>query len=390
MWRADDKILEELGSRPNDYISHIVLAADTLRVDAIALADVHLMPPSLTTVGGIGKTTTFSQRPIRYQVERARNDFRATLTKYLHRLQSNSCNIVVNCGDLLDARQATLCLNDHVEDVARKLRAAKAPAKSIDSYRLAATLRYYDTCFNDVAIPAISDALKALNVGCSNIISVPGNHDVYREGALRDLGGPDRPPKHYLYYNFVEPAFNIAFRPSETGPPEEPCFLLLQCDVPRPMGAMSDPMAYIAIVGFDSNLIEYEYNHVTTLGKVPKTQLTNFETKLMPALAKITTKAPLYVVVVLHHNLLPIENRTLSDDLERETLRRLETLRTNHQIRCVSPFKQCLGSHVAASVGVSMTVNTVDIIEHLQRQRVSLVLHGHMHDNAIHRSSSGG
>lgn len=111
----------------------------------------------------------------------------------------------------------------------------------------------------------------------------------------------------------------------------------------------------VAVFGLDSNHTAYLNPHKNPAhephGYVGITQIEQLE-KAVSALRAKFDDTPVYVVVVLHHHLLPVESA--SDD-------KIE----------------------AAQVMASVTLDSPDLIRRLQNMRVSLVTHGHMHQAVI-------
>lgn len=111
----------------------------------------------------------------------------------------------------------------------------------------------------------------------------------------------------------------------------------------------------VALLGLDSNHAAYANPQAHKHGMVSESQLLQLE-NAVAAIRCHYSDRPVYVVVALHHHLLPVESAQPAW---------LENVPS-----------------VERSI-VSVTLDAPEVIRRLQKLRVSLVVHGHMHDKVV-------
>ncbi|HTU47202.1 MAG TPA: metallophosphoesterase [Bryobacteraceae bacterium] len=182
-------------------------------------------------------------------------------------------------------------------------------------------------------------ALKHLDIdaekGC---LAIPGNHDVVRDST--------EAKKH-------EPFLETIIKPFSKDPPPH-ADEAIEC--PR-LCLIGNDHGVIAIIGLDSNHAQYkDQKELHTHGLVGPEQIARTKS-LIETLQNAVSHCPLYVCVTIHHHLLPVSAPNKKSALDdQEFLRRV-------------------------------TLDARAVIEALQDSFVSLVVHGHMHDEAIQQVS---
>jgi hypothetical protein len=185
-------------------------------------------------------------------------------------------------------------------------------------------------------------------VDVRRILAIPGNHDVFRDG--EPLGEP------LGTYMFDPYEMHFAAQFSSKG----------DFTLPAPATAVDCPRlclfggenGVVALVGLDSNHNQYRGSEkLINHGLVHYKQLDRFR-DLVSALSAAVNDRPLQIVVAIHHQLLPIweEDPTALD-------------------------------RNAEDVLVRVTLDARSIIEAMQDCCVSLVVHGHMHKEAVQQVS---
>lgn len=189
------------------------------------------------------------------------------------------------------------------------------------------------------------------------VLVVPGNHDIYRRGAsIKKMLEPFVGGAHSRF-----DGSSSVRAPGEGVPSIEELRLF-----PR-LILLGNADGVLAVFGLDSNHTAYELKGLERFGLVNVVQITHLE-RSVEALRTLFNDRPLYVWVVLHHHLLPVED--------------FGTVRSQIT-KTEGPDK----TSVINRLLVSVTLDSRDVIAALQRMRVSLVTHGHMHYPALQRVS---
>jgi hypothetical protein len=203
----------------------------------------------------------------------------------------------------------------------------------------------------DLQGPLLAAAVDAFtSMGCdprTTLLSVPGNHDV-KDGVAN------------YYQTFVSRVVRhvgdeqLPARPGDH--PVAAVFRVLRTASAR-AGLPDIPLAYVAVVGFDSNHGDagaYDY------GQVSPEQLAAFRVLIRTLRAKVSHCAPLYVLAVTHHNVLPIEDRR------------------------VLSLADAIDAHEQVTRNVRNTsANASGLLEECRRLRTSLLMHAHMHKRDV-------
>lgn len=202
------------------------------------------------------------------------------------------------------------------------------------------------------------------------ILVVPGNTDAYTE-----------PGGSSPYEAEIASKLGAA-PPASTG---------TGCPVVSLMRVISDqrdddvPLAYVAVIGFDSNDAAHRGLVGRDLGLIGTNQL-DAARRLVTTLRDGPARtAPLYVVAVMHHGLLPrgglADDLTLNDRWTEDARR--ELFGSDADLTCQALPTRCIANEAVASTLNGMTSNGASVLAQLQRLRTSLILHADMRHRAI-------
>jgi hypothetical protein len=399
MWFATDEFLEELAKPGSDVIDTIVAEERSPHFTALVLSDVHLDTPELKRAKR-GRKSAFDDEFIKDRIEEILLDFarkgedhgRALGLETLQGKLKGSFHFLINCGDILNAAAAA-------EQIGAFADGGSVP--------LATILDAYKVFYEGLATPALRQYQQKYEIKPGRLLSIPGNHDVYRRGSpYRPTSSPGKIVKSEPYYEkfATRLARNISPVPHLQGP-RLPCVSMIKVmDRKSVESNMRGPeaLAYLAFVGFDSNWEEYRHDFIENYGRIDQSQLDCIERYLIPELAKIACDAPLYLFGIIHHHLLPIENTKIQEpkrsairaklqkEIKEEKERKVKDARQKEPkkdaldgITCTNPSGVCISNYVIAKNTISTTTNAAQLIQFLQKNRISIVMHGHMHNNAI-------
>jgi hypothetical protein len=182
----------------------------------------------------------------------------------------------------------------------------------------------------------------------SAVLAVPGNFDVQ--------GGFDEYHESFVG-RFVQ---RIDAAPHPADPRDHPVAAVFRIHPPARPGAHGLPelpWAYVAVVGFDSNHAD---SGALDYGLIHPQQLTTFRKLIDILRTTVSDRAPLYVVAVTHHNVLPVEDRPLTG-LDRD---------------------DAAHAKVAENVRNS-SADASGLLEQCRRLRVSLLVQAHMHERQV-------
>lgn len=283
-------------------------------------------------------------------------------------------DLLVSCGDLVAGRQDT-----------------EEPE-----------LRRVQSAYAEICVPAFRQLLGSSRAQQStstpavpcDFLSVPGNEDAYGGGG--ELCGPLAKPASsapdtgrqdaYPYYSHFVTGFA-----SNAAPPKNPeshpvasVFRVTGREAKPAGGLEQAPIAYVAVIGFDSNDMQYGHDLASDHGQISDEQL-QWSRRLIDELRNgVALSTPLYVIAVTHHNLLPVEDRVVyapwAEDDDRLTKPQKTISRVPARVCELSRF--CATNHLLAENSVSLTSNASGFLDHCQKLRISAVLHGNMHQRA--------
>lgn len=207
------------------------------------------------------------------------------------------------------------------------------------------------------------------------VMTIPGNEDIYCP-AQPGHGGAEiavSPGESYYSHLARELAANAA--------PDEP-----QCrpvasvfrvvggrrDQGRPQAQQADtvPLGYVAVIGFDSN-DAIRMHDLRDYGQIGAEQLAASRRVVAALRSGIARNAPLFVIAVTHHNLLPVEDRVMARDDARPGS------------GAGGGGGACETNSLLARGVANTTSNASGFMRHCRELRVSAVLHGHMHAREV-------
>lgn len=379
MWFADDELLAKFRSDPEQFIYRATAEPQSPHYNALVLADIHLDAPSLELpAGGDPASPDFkiNETLISRQIERLLDKFMDKARDHGLALGLESptdligtYQFLINCGDILNGQTVVEQLKGFLDTAALS---AASPIKILGGYGV-----FYEK----LALAALEKYRNKYKIPDGRVLGIPGNHDVYRSGVLAGRQTATDVAKFRPYYDLFATKLAHNNPPaSYERAPRLPCFALAK--VLSPTGP-DFVLGYVAFVGFDSNWEEYDHDFIENYGRIDEDQLKQFKTKLMPELTKVASDAPLYVIACMHHHLLPIGNKEIKDRDFRRSLDKYKGLKTAGKIKCDEPFSMCVANRWLAENTLSTTTNAAELIEFFQSNRISIVLHGHMHDNAV-------
>jgi hypothetical protein len=150
-----------------------------------------------------------------------------------------------------------------------------------------------------------------------------------------------------------------------------------------------DPLAYIVVIGFDSNAATYDDPLIHDHGQISPAQLDASRTLVNELAGSVAQNTPLYVFGVTHHNLMLLEGRALSRVTYADGLRRrmpeLECCRDREDCE---PSALCVTNHMLAESGAGTAANSSAFLAHCRSVRMSIVIHANMRKPEVTTVSS--
>jgi 3',5'-cyclic AMP phosphodiesterase CpdA len=322
MFVCDEKFLREFDSRwEGEYLCEV----EGDRVNLLQVSDIHWEP---------GASLEGRQRTLQKQ-----------LRLWQHEAAVDKVHGVVMSGDVIDGSAHARASKS---PVARRRFWDRLRRPAVDSAgeRLRTSYREAHRSGAEVLSKALQceyemDAHRQKK----SVLVVPGNHDVLRSAATLNRDPPHR------WESFVE-----HFAPTFTGGVPTTTDRKT-VEFPR-LCLYGNESGILALFGLDSNYLVYEHGEPKWFdhAMVHHEQLSNFRATV-ERLHENVADRPLYIVVSLHHHLLPVIEPTYDRPLDlQEDLKRV-------------------------------TLDTRSIIEELQASCSSLVLHGHMHQHTVQQVS---
>jgi hypothetical protein len=310
----------------------------------------------------------------------AAQTLRAFVDRYKHLRRAFDVNrtadLVVNCGDMIVGRR------DATES----------------------ELRRVESAYRGICLPAFRELQEEDWEGRTRdagrlspeLLSVPGNEDAYGGGgAVRGAwpspsSAPEMAePDAYPYYSHFASDLAANQEPKPKKPESHPVaavFRIMQGRDRGGAGGLEDAaLAYIAVIGFDSNGVQYQHDLVADYGQVDEEQL-QWSRRLISELREgVACSTPLYVIAVTHHNLLPVEDRVVypPGGKNDERVREFRDLIEGTSGFCDPLSRLCVTKHFLAENARGTTSNASGFLSHCQQVRASLVLHGNMHQRAV-------
>lgn len=200
------------------------------------------------------------------------------------------------------------------------------------------------------------------------LLMVPGNHDVPRmadgssfyERFTSDLSKCGTvSPRHY--------DFPVAI-------------ILRVCAVDDPES--SPPLAYVVVVGFDSNEARYRNAYIENHGQISTAQLVASQRLVHTLATSVSHNTPLYVIGVTHHNILPAQDRLFSGQVNGD-----RPVSGDRTLDCLKDTV-CTANHSIAENTAGGTTNSSAVLAHCREVRMSLLLHAHMQRQEVATLSS--
>lgn len=207
------------------------------------------------------------------------------------------------------------------------------------------------------------------------VMAIPGNDDIYRPGQAARNEAQTPASAAEPYYSYLAQALaDIALPAVPQSHPVASVFCVVggRREQGWPQGPRTDtfPLAYVAVVGFDSN-DAMRMHDLRDYGQISGDQLAASERLVAALRSGIARNAPLFVIGVTHHNLLPVEDRLMA----------LDNAGPEQYADCGSPT--CDANSLLAVNAAGATSNASGFMRHCQKLRVSAVLHGHMHAREV-------
>ena len=354
MWLVDNSFLTAIadGSEPHIKTISVDLARPYFDVEIISAVHLAAAEPD---------------PEIGYPAEellRLQEEFINRFRQLRRQLNTERSHLLVNCGDLTVGRPA----------------AATAVGRNPRST--------YLNLYRDLWIPAFERLTSEI---APSLLTVPGHQDVARRVTNRTDATPNEPSAwhadHY-YRHFLGHFLGNAAMPDQ--PALHPAASVFRVMADPGDVSSAPPLAYVAIIGFDSNAAHYSNGFVQNHGQVSREQLDASVALVRTLTSTVAKNVPLYVIGVTHHTVVAAEGRTpnwsastrkiirgLDDDLECQVAGEEKRL---------SAF--CGANHLIADSTVGMTLNASEFLKHCQRLRAAVVVHAHMQRRDITDLSS--
>lgn len=366
-----ERFLDELSADPDSVVTEVQTEENKPFLDIDVLSDLHVDSGTVNSAGGYGAD----------EAARLRDAF---LDRY-HRLRSG-----------FDVRGAAIS-GPHLVIVAGGLVTARKDNGEAERDRV-------ESAYADVCLPAfrqLGDDLGERTGRTPRLLTVAGNDDAFAGGGPIDApwAAADRPPGDSPYYRlFAVPlvagpdpvAGSIAEELQPDKVQHHPVAEIFKIQAPPPGGRDVDggvalqPLAYVVVIGFDSNDMTYHHDLVEDFGQIEDEQL-RWSRQLITALqAGPGRHAPLYVMAVTHHSLLPVEDHVVYPPQggQDERLLRLQQ-RLQEQVRGRPsgdvgdpPPNLSVVHQILADCTTGSTSNAVGFLDHCRQTRTSVVLQG--------------
>jgi hypothetical protein len=146
----------------------------------------------------------------------------------------------------------------------------------------------------------------------------------------------------------------------------------------------SQALAYVVLLGFDSNEVAYRNPHIEDHGQISAAQLDATRRLVRVLATNLAINTPLYVIGVTHHQLSPTQDRVFTESVDRDQL----TAREDHlecQLSCgageVSTL--CAANHLVARNTSGAVANASGFLEHCRKIRMSMLFHADMHKREV-------
>ncbi|CAI7977304.1 conserved hypothetical protein [Frankia sp. Hr75.2] len=303
------------------------------------------------------------------EINRLRGDLVSRVTDLRRAFQlagekrsGSAADLLVNCGDLVGKR------ND----------------------RSASELHRVQAAYREICLPALRDLQGGAD---GKILGIPGDQDSYAGGG-RIRGPWEAPPEaagegSHPYYTHL--ASGLAANDLPKRPEEHPVtsiFRVLELnDTSSSAGLGDEPLACVAVVGFDSNDIQYKYDLAANYGQIGEEQLNRARRLIGVLRSKVARSTPLYLIAVTHHNLLPTQDRLAqlprgANDEHYVRFRAVLDVPEESSNVCEPTSRFCVTNHFLAESTSNATSNASGFLNHLLQLRTSLLVHSNMQQRA--------
>lgn len=260
-------------------------------------------------------------------------------------------------------------------------------------------LRRVESAYADVCAPAfqsLQDGVQTdgpaaeASAGSTELLVVPGDEDTRRGRVSARSPWPSAAaPSAGPYYSHF--ASNLAAGPVPADPTAHPVAALFRIrsrDQQSTARLGVAPLAYLAVIGFDSNDAGHKLPILSNYGQVSEAQLLWARRLVGTLQAGLARSAPLYVIVVTHHNLLPVEDRFVHSPRgahdERVVKLQQQMQDDPASAGLCEPLPQlCIANHLLAENSLGGTSNATGLIEFCDEVRASLVVHSNMHERVV-------
>jgi hypothetical protein len=351
MWTVDRDFLDGLRTDGGPHVIQVRVTADKPYFDIEVISDVRLDMPIE-----------------RLPDDKAELEFRRVRTDILDRFkrlrqsfeEGGSPHLLINCGDLGAGHSMDNC----------------SPARhSPEMHRV---------MYEKVWIPVFEEIGGNL---AETFLSVPGNHDLLH-GECLGGSAASAPPEEMgsnIYYQTFLRHFLSGPGRSDRVSNELPVALVYRICADDDTAS---PIAYVVVIGFDSNDVAYRHEELRDYGQISETQIAASRRLIRTLLQTDAASVPVYVLAVTHHNLLPVEDKLFTGSLT-AGVQTLEQLRQrlecqSHECSCDLAASRICAANVIAAGNVSNTMaNASGFLAHSRQVRVSLALHGHMHGRDV-------
>ncbi|MFC7243033.1 hypothetical protein ACFQO7_11160 [Catellatospora aurea] len=151
----------------------------------------------------------------------------------------------------------------------------------------------------------------------------------------------------------------------------------------------SRALAYVVVIGFDSNEAAYSHPLISDHGQISRAQMEAAQQLVGTLSRTVALNAPLYVIGVTHHNLLPADTRRLAAtaDVDRfnQHARGIEC-----QAGCDNPepSRLCVTNHMLVESSSGSTTNSSEFLTLCRDIRMSMVIHADMRTPEVATMSS--
>jgi len=327
--------------------------APSLEIEVISDLGVEGFPPGSPATQAEAATAEKLREALVDRFRHLRNAFKP----------ERPADLLVNCGDLVTGcRDTTQAELDRVRSV-----------------------------YADICLPAFRQLQEPDRAGrrsrdhqtpVPDLLSVPGNQDACAAGPA-PVSGPARPDTPAYYVHFASQLSANQMPKNPESHPVATVFRIMsreETDGPGRLGGV--PWACVAVIGFDSNDAQYKHPLAGNYGQVDKKQL-EWSRRLITALqAGIARSAPLYVIAVIHHNILPVEDRqiqpyTSENDERLAKFRELMPGGSGPDLPGLSQTDRILADNTLGA-----TSSASGFLSACQELRASLVLHANMRQRA--------